>query len=145
MALRATEGNQGAFWGAPSRECTWSCGPSIGMKNTRAGEYAAKRGSTGACFSTERCSTPNAARIPRSRHRSFTVAASMRRPAYVKNFFGRMGNCALHQPAGENYKLPKHLPIRIFFVGHYPRRIALLPFALLVELLAPVPVGVLNS
>ena len=41
---------------------------------------------------------------------------------------------------------PQALP-RLSFLGKvlfFPRRLALLPFALLVELLAPVPVGVLN-
>ena len=70
------------------------------------------------------------------------VVASMRRPPESSTNFGRATEKGDRRPTGgaaASFRLP-YLLGRFFF----PRRIALLPFALLVELFAPVPVGVLN-
>src|SRR6202795_5297273 len=75
----------------------------------------------------------------------------MRRPPESSTNFGRATEKGDRRPTGgaaASFRLP-YLLGRFFFphlLGRFffPRRIALLPFALLVELFAPVPVGVLN-
>ena len=71
---------------------------------------------------------------------SLPVATSMRRPARVKSFF--LGSVSILLIADQREALGS------VFLAPIPdfsnRRLALLPFALFVELSAPVPVGVLN-
>src|SRR5437588_9665009 len=71
------------------------------------------------------------------------VAASMRGPPRVNIFLSRP--CPQWSSPTSGRRL-RALP-GLSFLGKvfvFPRRFALLPFALLVERLAPVPVGVLN-